>query len=171
GKPGATIFLPCEERLARRSCSILELARPIPPIFLPCRDWPKTCVSCRRGCRSLDTICGCGGHLISARQEINCLKCGVACCPSCSLGVDAATYCARCAESVLDAEGIPLRLSVPAAWIWARSARQERSCVLTPWNRALWVVLVARDQPDLFAHLLGAFARDDKVEIVLDRRK
>jgi hypothetical protein len=72
---------------------------------------------------------------------------------------------------VLDAEGIPLRLSVPAAWIWARSARQERSCVLTPRNRALWVVLVARDQPDLFAHLLGAFARDDKVEIVLDRRK
>ena len=38
-------------------------------------------------------------------------------------------------------------------------------------NEAPWVILVARDQPDLFAHLLGAFAGDDKVELVLDRRE
>jgi hypothetical protein len=64
-----------------------------------------------------------------------------------------------------------LSLSAPAAWIWARAEEEEPSCARTPENEALWVVLVARDQPDLFAHLLGAFARDDKVEIVLDRRR
>ena len=34
-----------------------------------------------------------------------------------------------------------------------------------------WIVLVARDQPDLHAHLCRAFSRDQKVEIVMDRRR
>lgn len=34
-----------------------------------------------------------------------------------------------------------------------------------------WVILVARDEPDLFAHLVRAFIRDDKVEVIRDRRK
>ena len=38
-------------------------------------------------------------------------------------------------------------------------------------HHSQWIILVARDQPDLFAHLARAFAGDDKVEIILDRRK
>jgi hypothetical protein len=118
----------------------------------------------------VERICACGSHLASARQELKCLKCGVSCCPSCAFGLEAASYCARCAESVLDTEGIPLSLSAPAARIWSQAARDDPGG-RTPENQAQWVILVARDQPELFAHLLGAFARDDKVELVLDRRK
>jgi hypothetical protein len=38
-------------------------------------------------------------------------------------------------------------------------------------HHSQWIILVARDQPDLFAHLVRAFAGDDKVEIIMDRRK
>ena len=31
-------------------------------------------------------------------------------------------------------------------------------------HHSQWIILVARDQPDLFAHLARAFAGDDKVE-------
>jgi len=34
-----------------------------------------------------------------------------------------------------------------------------------------WIILVARDQPDLFAHLVRSFRNDAKVEVILDRRK
>lgn len=34
-----------------------------------------------------------------------------------------------------------------------------------------WLIVVARDQADLFAHLTQAFARDNKVRVLLDRRK
>lgn len=34
-----------------------------------------------------------------------------------------------------------------------------------------WLVIVGRGQTDLYAHLLQAFARDDKVRVILDRRK
>lgn len=34
-----------------------------------------------------------------------------------------------------------------------------------------WLIVVARDQADLYAHLVQAFARDSKVRVVLDRRK
>lgn len=38
-------------------------------------------------------------------------------------------------------------------------------------DEATWIILVARDQPDLFRHLAEAFAGDDKIEIIVDRRK
>jgi hypothetical protein len=38
-------------------------------------------------------------------------------------------------------------------------------------DEAPWIILVARDQPDLFRHLAQAFAGDDKIEIIVDRRK
>lgn len=34
-----------------------------------------------------------------------------------------------------------------------------------------WLIVVARDQADLYAHLTQAFARDNKVRVILDRRK
>ena len=34
-----------------------------------------------------------------------------------------------------------------------------------------WVIVVARGQADLHAHLVQAFSRDGKVRVILDRRK
>lgn len=34
-----------------------------------------------------------------------------------------------------------------------------------------WLIIVARGQSDLYAHLVQAFSRDTKVRVVLDRRK
>ncbi|HEY7203319.1 MAG TPA: hypothetical protein VIA61_03450 [Methylomirabilota bacterium] len=34
-----------------------------------------------------------------------------------------------------------------------------------------WLIVVARGQTDLYAHLVQAFSRDNKVRVVLDRRK
>jgi hypothetical protein len=34
-----------------------------------------------------------------------------------------------------------------------------------------WLIVVARGQTDLYAHLVQAFSRDGKVKVVLDRRK
>lgn len=34
-----------------------------------------------------------------------------------------------------------------------------------------WLIVVARGQTDLYAHLVQAFSRDDKVRVILDRRK
>jgi hypothetical protein len=106
----------------------------------------------------------------SPSQDISCRECGTACCPSCSFALDAARYCARCAESILDADGVPLSLSASAR-ISSRAIRAGSPSARPAGDAATWVILVARDQPDLFAHLARAFARDAKVEIVLDRRK
>ncbi len=34
-----------------------------------------------------------------------------------------------------------------------------------------WLVIVARGQADLYAHLVQAFSHDTKVRVILDRRK
>jgi hypothetical protein len=34
-----------------------------------------------------------------------------------------------------------------------------------------WLIIVARNQADLYDHLVQAFSRDSKVEVILDRRK
>lgn len=34
-----------------------------------------------------------------------------------------------------------------------------------------WLIVVARGQADLYAHLVQAFSRDAKVRVILDRRK
>lgn len=34
-----------------------------------------------------------------------------------------------------------------------------------------WLIVVARGQAELYAHLVQAFSRDTKVRVVLDRRK
>ena len=119
----------------------------------------------------MNRVCGCRIQTTAPVQALGCRKCGAACCPACAFALDSATYCAQCAESILDAEGVPLSLSGPAAWIWPRSARIDSPDSRVPRDKAQWVILVAKDQSDLFAHLVRAFARDDKVVIVMDRRK
>jgi len=119
----------------------------------------------------MDKICACGDEAVSPRQGLSCGKCGAPCCPSCAFALDSATYCVECAESILDVEGVPLSLLAPAAWIWPRSARAGFSDGRVLGDKALWIILVAKDQSDLFAHLKRVFARDDKVVIVMDRRK
>ena len=52
-----------------------------------------------------------------------------------------------------------------------RSPGTERPGPAKREDAALWIILVARDQPDLFRHLAQAFAGDDKIEIIVDRRK
>jgi hypothetical protein len=37
-------------------------------------------------------------------------------------------------------------------------------------KRARWVILVAREEDELYEHLRAAFAGDPKVRVVLDRR-
>jgi hypothetical protein len=34
-----------------------------------------------------------------------------------------------------------------------------------------WLIVVARGQTDLYAHLVQAFSRDEKVKVILDRRQ
>ena len=119
----------------------------------------------------MNKVCGCGSQATAPVQVLGCRKCGAPCCPSCAFALDSATYCAECAESILDAEGVPLSLSAPAAWICPRSARTDSLNGWAPGGEARWIILVAKDQSDLFAHLGRAFARDDKVAIIMDRRK
>jgi hypothetical protein len=100
------------------------------------------------------------------------VKCGTLCCSACAFSLDAATYCSRCAESILDAQGVPLTVSTMAGPTWMRNGDGLRAArATTGGETAQWLILVAKDQVDLFSHLVRAFSRDDKVHILLDRRK
>jgi len=105
---------------------------------------------------------------VSLEEELICSGCGADCCPACAFAVTAAIYCGVCAESILDAEGVPLAFSASSEWMVPRPGSLDRTA---PGAKPRWIVLVARDQPDLFAHLQRAFARDPKVAVVADRRK
>ena len=117
--------------------------------------------------------CHCGNRMLtSSADERMCIKCGTACCSACAYSLKSATYCGGCAQSILDGEGVPLTLSHVEPDSWPAStegARQRpRSSV---HDSAQWLILVAKDQADLYGHLVRAFSRDDKVQILLDRRK
>jgi hypothetical protein len=119
-------------------------------------------------------VCRCGSPILSSPLgERTCMKCGATCCSACAFSLDSATYCSRCAESILDAQGVPLALSTQAGPPWLRGGNGPDP--LRPSSSradvAQWLILVARDQVDLFSHLVRAFSRDDKVQILMDRRK
>lgn len=116
--------------------------------------------------------CRCGGRILLGTDERRCVKCQIACCSACAFSLEAATYCGRCAESILDAEGIPLALSHVATHA-VPHARGPGPLPLAERvkDTAQWLILVARDQVDLYGHLVRAFSRDDKVQILMDRRK
>jgi hypothetical protein len=46
--------------------------------------------------------CSCGGPARYRLYDVTCLECGMPCCPSCTFIFESATYCARCAESILE---------------------------------------------------------------------
>lgn len=79
------------------------------------------------------------------------------CCPACAQSLESAIYCPGCAESIRNGITLPVKRSVPG--------------LRTPGDESHWIILVARDEPDLLAHLVRAFAEDTKVEIIMDRRK
>lgn len=49
-----------------------------------------------------------------------------------------------------------------------RSAGTE--VVRAPWRDYQWVIVVARDQSELYTHLYDALRTDPKVQVTLDRR-
>ena len=122
----------------------------------------------------MPVACPCGSRMLSSSaDERKCIKCGTTCCSACAYSLRAATYCGGCAESILDGEGVPLTLSHVEADSWPASAKgaRQRPHTLRAGDSAQWLILVARDQADLYGHLVRAFARDDKVQILMDRRK
>lgn len=50
-------------------------------------------------------------------------------------------------------------------------AKEQPSGVKAPRRDYQWVILVARDQADLYRHLRDALRSDPKVQVMLDRRK
>ena len=45
--------------------------------------------------------CGCSNDVDRARYDLGCIDCGTACCPSCAVFLESATYCRSCARSLL----------------------------------------------------------------------
>lgn len=64
----------------------------------------------------MEARCRCGSPVPHPFYEMGCIECGAACCPACAVPLESATYCLRCAESVLE---------VP--WGAARRATQVES--------------------------------------------
>ena len=117
--------------------------------------------------------CHCGNRMLtSSADERKCIQCGTECCSACAYSLKSATYCGACAQSILDGEGVPLTLShvEPDAWPAPSNGARQRPHTLVR-DAAQWLILVARDQADLYGHLVRAFSRDDKVQILLDRRR
>lgn len=50
----------------------------------------------------MDTQCRCGSWIHHAFDQLGCIECGAACCPACAFPLESATYCRRCAESILE---------------------------------------------------------------------
>lgn len=42
--------------------------------------------------------CHCGQEVNTLFEDLGCLECGAACCPSCAYTPEDVVYCARCAE-------------------------------------------------------------------------
>ena len=126
--------------------------------------WQRACsLVAKEG--PLANICRCGSAIVSPDRALVCVRCRAACCPVCVYVFESANYCTRCAETLVDQR----LASVGAAN--TRSSSPARPTSLDTSQSAEWIILVARDQGDLFSHLERAFARDSKVEIILDRRK
>ena len=106
-------------------------------------------------------LCRCGGDVSGPDAWLVCVRCGVACCLGCAFSIHGDRHCRRCGEAALEWRG---RLGLDT--LEASACFDETAAARCPW-----VIVVARDQPGLYAHLLQAFARDQQVEILLDRRR
>ena len=116
--------------------------------------------------------CHCDRETASDGRDFACTKCGARCCAICARVLASATYCGRCAESILGVVNEPTEIEPRNGPVSTTACLVEVETNLrTRTESVQWIVLVARDQPALHAHLTRAFSRDQKVEIVLDRRK
>ena len=119
----------------------------------------------------MDQRCQCDRETASSGGDFACTKCGARCCAMCARVLASATYCGRCAESILGVVEDPAEIEPRNGRVSGSSGLLELTERRTRTDAVQWIVLVARDQPALHAHLTRAFCRDQKVEIVLDRRK
>ncbi len=121
---------------------------------------------------TMSLVCRCGSYLPSLRGGQTCVKCGTMCCPACAFSLDAATHCSDCAESILGAEGTLFTLSTHDGLAPLRELRHEPPPPQPSGGaRSPWLIVVAKDQPDLYSHLVQAASRDDKIQILMDRRR
>ncbi len=49
--------------------------------------------------------CHCGSES-DRHYELGCVECGAGCCPDCAIYLESASYCRRCAQSLLDAPAV-----------------------------------------------------------------
>src|SRR6187399_1367006 len=97
--------------------------------------------------------CHCVSRMLSSSaDERKCIKCGTACCSACAYSLKSATYCGGCAQSILDGEGVPLTLSHVEPDAPSNGARQRPHTLVR--DSAQWLILVAKDQADLYGHLV-----------------
>jgi hypothetical protein len=113
----------------------------------------------------LGHICRCGSDIVPPARALVCVRCRSACCPVCAHVFEAASYCTRCAETLIEPTVAPAEVKA------ASPSRAKPTAPSDSSRGPEWIILVARDQGELFAHLERAFARDDKVQIIVDRRK
>jgi hypothetical protein len=124
---------------------------------------------CERRCSRLTGVCRCGSG-VTQLPPLCCMKCGLTCCSVCSHRLGSASFCTRCADSIL-VDGPPPTHPARGEPTARPSSGPGRTAKTTPIDASQWIILVAPDQPDLFAHLVESFARDDKVEVIMDRRE
>jgi hypothetical protein len=110
-------------------------------------------------------------EVTTSMPDIRCITCGASSSPSCGVVLDSIICCPRCAESFRESEEVPLSLSTLIGRIPTGADMLEPVGSTSSEAAVQWVVLVARNQPDLLEHLESAFASDEKVEIVIDRRR
>lgn len=48
------------------------------------------------------TTCSCGTPFLRLFDDLGCVECGRQCCSGCAVVLESATYCMRCAESLLE---------------------------------------------------------------------
>jgi hypothetical protein len=112
-----------------------------------------------------------GTLVTTSMPSIRCITCGASSSsPSCAVALDSITCCPRCAESFRESEEVPLSLSTLLGRVPTGADTLEPVGSTSSGAAVRWVILVARNQPDLLVHLETAFATDEKVEIVIDRR-
>ena len=55
--------------------------------------------------------CRCGSEVHFVFDQLGCIECGAACCPSCSYQLESTHYCGSCAETLLE---LPWAPALPA---------------------------------------------------------
>ena len=123
--------------------------------------------------------CHCGSRMLVVEWPTSAIasKCGIRCCSACAYSLEVSHVlrrlcrihprCAGRARSTLSRTS----MRRTRASIAATNGARQRPHTSRASDSAQWLILVAKDQADLYGHLVSAFSRDDKVQILLDRRR